>query len=124
MRGVAVAASIAVITIGVLPWGDFQGHTHWPKVGWIPFVSDPVPIRLRDVVINVMLFTPLGASIASRSTRQRAFTHAAVAGAGISFAAEWAQLYSHTRFPSATDLVANIAGALVGASLLLSWKRL
>jgi hypothetical protein len=61
VRRLLLILSIGVIALVVVPWGDFQGHTHWAKVGWIPFVSPPV--RLRDMVANLLLFAPFGAAI-------------------------------------------------------------
>src|SRR4051794_37225698 len=94
--------AIALIVLAVFPWGDFQGHTHWPKVGWIPFVSPPV--RRRDIVANLLLFMPFGAAVAMNARRAPVVV-ATVGGATLSFVGEATQLYSHTRFPSATDLV-------------------
>ena len=80
----------ALIVLGVVPWGDFQGHTNWAKVGWIPFVSPP--IRLRDIVINVVLFAPLGAAVAAIVGRNAAIRTALIYGVILSFLAEAAQL--------------------------------
>ena len=115
-RGTLLILTIALIFAAVLPWGDFQGHTHWAKVGWIPFFSKPV--RIRDVLANVVLFVPFGAA-AGRVLRHRyTVVLVTVGGAAISLVGEAAQLYSHTRFPSATDLVCNTLGAAVGAALV------
>jgi glycopeptide antibiotics resistance protein len=43
---------------------------------------------------------------------------AAVGAATVSFAGETLQLYSHQRFPSATDLVMNTTGAVLAAWLV------
>ncbi len=107
--------SIALIVLAVFPWGDFQGHTHWAKVGWIPFVSRPV--RLSDIVANVLLFMPFGAAVAL-NTRRSAVAMATIGGAALSFLGETTQLYSHARFPSATDLVTNTVGAAIAALLV------
>ena len=94
------------------PWGDLQNHGHWQRVGWIPFVS---PYRLRDMVLNTMLCAPLG-GFAGRMFRwplPSAFLLTLV----LSLTGEWAQIYSHTRVPSATDVACNVAGALLAAAL-------
>jgi glycopeptide antibiotics resistance protein len=106
---------VGVIALIVVPWGDFQGHTHWAKVGWIPFVSPPV--RLRDEVANLLLFAPFGAAIALNVSRAR-IPVATISAAALSFTGETLQLYSHQRFPSATDVVMNTAGAVLGAYLV------
>lgn len=112
----ALAIATGLIVAAVIPWGDFQGHTHWGKVGWIPFVSPPV--RLSDIVANILLFFPFGAAVALNVRGSRCVAVATASGALLSFLGEWAQLYSHTRFPSATDLVTNTVGAALGAAVL------
>src|SRR6266540_454514 len=113
-----VASVIAALTAD-LPWGDFQNHTHWGKVGWIPFVSPPV--HLLDIAENLLLFAPLAFFVGLESSLERgtSWTHAAWRAAFIafcvSFLGEWSQLYSHTRFPSAKDLTCNVAGATCAA---------
>lgn len=109
--------AIGVIVLAVFPWGDFQGHTHWQNVGWIPFVSPPV--RFFDIVANALLFIPFGAAVIVNMKRRtrKALAVATFAGALLSFTGEATQLYSHGRFPSATDLVCNTFGAFLGASV-------
>ena len=112
----SLVAAVALIAAAVIPWNDFQGHTHWQKVGWIPFVSPPV--RVRDIVANTLLFMPLGAAVVlnrGRAALRASLVIAALAGAALSLSAEFLQLYSHTRFPAATDVVCNTAGAALGA---------
>lgn len=111
----------APIVVALFPWGDFQGHTHWAKVGWVPFVSPP--IRIRDIVANLLLFAPLGGVIGWRNRRRTALWLAALTCTGVSLAGEWTQLYSHSRFPSATDLVCNVAGGLLAAWWISSRRR-
>jgi glycopeptide antibiotics resistance protein len=99
-----------LICLIVAPWRGIEDHSHWGNVRWVPFVSPPV--RVRDVVGNVMLFVPFG-----YSWRR--------AGGGIwwclafatvlSVGAESVQLFSHTRVPSVADIVFNVAGALIGS---------
>ena len=112
---VLLLLATSLIALIVLPWGDFQGHTHWSNVGWIPFVSQPV--RLRDIVANVLLFMPFGAATALNARRSPLMV-TTLGGATLSLLAEAAQLYSHTRFPSATDVVTNTVGAAAAALLM------
>jgi glycopeptide antibiotics resistance protein len=102
-----------VIVLLVFPWTSLQNHTHWPRVSWIPFVSPP--FRIRDIVVNVLLYVPWG-YFGARSIRcaRRVWIVSALA-ALLSLATEASQLYSHGRFPSATDLTCNIFGAFAGA---------
>lgn len=110
----AVPAAVAVIAAAVVPWTDLQDHAHWEAIGWLPFMSWPV--SAFDIVANIALFIPLGAAVARRS--RTPLLVAMLFAAGLSLAGETLQLYSHTRFPSATDLVTNVGGALIGALLV------
>ena len=78
--------------------------------------------RVIDVVGNILLFVPLGVTTALM-VRRRPVLSAALLAFVLSISAETLQLYSHSRYPSATDLVCNVAGALAGAGLLrrLTW---
>lgn len=105
----------AVILLVTLPWRDLQDHTHWAKVQWIPFVTPP--IRLRDLVGNVFLYLPFGLLARQALTPRIGFTGVALIAASLSFTAETAQLFSHRRFPSSTDLVCNLAGTWLGFML-------
>jgi len=103
-----------IICAGVVPWTDLQNHTHWSKVQWIPFVTPPV--KLVDIVLNVALYVPFGYWFTRWAGRRR--TGLAVASAGaLSLVTEWTQLYSHSRFPSLTDVTCNVFGALIGVWL-------
>jgi glycopeptide antibiotics resistance protein len=65
-----------------------------------------------DVILNSMLCAPLGGFAV------RVFRHPLLSALGlsllVSLTGEWTQVYSHTRFPSATDVACNVAGALAG----------
>jgi glycopeptide antibiotics resistance protein len=100
-------ASTAMLLATAYPWSDLQDHSHWARVGWVPFVSPPV--RLLDVAANLLLGAPIGFATAWGLGRGPAT--AALIAAGTSVAAEWTQLYSHSRFPSATDVICNVGGA-------------
>ena len=103
---------IALIVAIVVPWGDFQGHTHWGKVRWIPLVSPP--IKVTDVVGNVLLYMPLGYGYVRLFRSRSAIWPGMLLAAALSVATEATQLYSHWRFPSATDVAANLLGTLGG----------
>ena len=81
---------------------------------WIPFVTPPVTVV--DILVNVALYLPFGYWLTRWAGRRRAGL--AVASAGVlSLATEWTQLYSHSRFPSLTDVTCNIIGSLLGVWL-------
>ena len=103
----------AAIVAATVPWHDFVGHTHWQKVQWIPFVSPPV--RLVDIVVNLLLYAPLGYEFIRASASRSRRWHALTLAASLSLAIETSQLYSHSRFPSLQDVVCNVAGAWLGA---------
>jgi glycopeptide antibiotics resistance protein len=108
----AIACSTALIFVAIFPWRGFDPSGHWHRVSWIPFVSRPV--RVIDVVANLLLFAPLGASIALHAQRA-ALARTTSAAFVCSFVGEWAQVYSRFRYPSAGDLVCNVVGAEVAA---------
>jgi glycopeptide antibiotics resistance protein len=108
--------AIGVIVVAIVPWWSFRDHSHWDKVEWIPFTSRV--FGLRDFIANLLLFVPLGIVVARRSAPHRRVVNAAAIGATLSLVAELAQVYSHSRFPSATDVLANVVGAVAAAALI------
>ena len=104
-------ASLFVIAAVTFPW-DLQDHPHWYKVAWWPFVTGIV--RPHDLLINAALYFAVGFFMPVRSFRSRVVFAAGVAFA-LSGLLELAQVWSHVRFPSATDLVMNVMGSIAGA---------
>ncbi len=116
-RAVPTAALLlwtGFILLLVVPWGGFLDHTHWGKVGWIPFVSRPV--KLTDIIGNVLLYVPFGIGV-RRVLGSRAVWGGLLLAAILSVGTEATQLYSHRRFPSATDVASNLLGTLGGLYL-------
>jgi hypothetical protein len=64
-----------------------------------------------DVLSNILLFIPLGIAL-----RQWGLLRVAVASGLVSFAAEFTQLAEFGRYAGPIDVVANVLGALLGAS--------
>jgi len=91
------------------------GHSHWSKVAWIPFDPRPARIRPFDVAGNLLLCAPLGV-VAGLSFTRGPLIAGALALA-LSLFVETMQLYTHSRFPSATDVVCNVTGAVVAAAV-------
>ena len=111
VAAVALVLSAGLVLAAGYPWGDMAGHTHWSRVGWIPFVSRPV--RRLDIAQNLLLCVPLGA--VAGFTFKRGVLIAAALAIPLSLFVETMQLYSHFRFPSGTDVICNIAGAILAA---------
>jgi VanZ family protein len=92
-----------------------------------PFHFEPRPVNgltarwgMFDVVMNVVMFVPVGFVYALSRARERpgpwvAWRGALVLGAALSGAVELAQVFTPSRFPSLFDLIANTAGAGIGA---------
>ena len=108
----ALALWVAVILFVVTPWYGIRDHSHWARVQWIPFVSPP--IRIWDILLNVLFYVPFGFMYVRRSSSRRLWK-AVVAAALLSAVTEVSQVYSHGRFPSTTDLICNTVGAYLGA---------
>ena len=100
---------IAVVLAISFPWKGFVPRPQWDRVHPLPF-TDPAD-RPRDFIANVALFVPFGWSYGRRGR----VWHAVVIAATLSFTAEATQLFSTTRFPSATDITAALVGAALGA---------
>lgn len=118
----ALVVSLLAGFVADYPWGDWVGHTHWANVGWVPYYSWPV--RPFDILQNLLLFAPAGVSSALAFRRRPALA-AALLTLPVAFAGEATQLYSHARFPSATDLVNNVVGAALAAYVsarYFSWE--
>lgn len=94
------------------------------------FVSVPANgltdvFSLRDAVLNVVLFLPLGFVYQlARPQRERAhWLRAGVAGLLLSGAIETAQAFALGRYPSLSDLVTNVLGASLGAVVAATAAR-
>jgi glycopeptide antibiotics resistance protein len=103
-----------------LPWLGFTRVPQWGRVNWIPF-GDPSD-KLRDVVLNGLLFMPLGFAVSRRRPLVTGIVLSAAMALSISVPAEATQLFSTRRFPSATDVATAALGAMAGAVTTL-WIR-
>jgi VanZ family protein len=105
---------LALIVVVAFPFADFVGHSHWSRVAWIPFASHSV--NAFDVLANVAVAVPAGAALAARY-QTSSITAGLVVG-GVAVLCEWAQVYAHNRFATSTDVLCNIAGAMVGSAAI------
>jgi glycopeptide antibiotics resistance protein len=111
---------LLVLAATVPPFHALKAHAHWGKVTWIPF-SERYLIP-RDLLINVLLLVPFGFAGPWRRARWgRRLVFAAVAGAALSLCVEFVQVFSHVRLPTATDVVTNAFGSVMGAAV--PWPR-
>ncbi len=112
-------AWVTLVVSATFPWATLQNHPHWMNIRWQPFDGRTHPL---DFVLNALLYIPGGvliAHLAKGSPLRRGLLTLAVAGT-LSLTTETAQLFSHGRVPSLVDVIANLAGALIGAR----WRRL
>jgi glycopeptide antibiotics resistance protein len=107
--------AVALVAV-TAPWADFQAHCNWAHVGWIPFQSPPQ--KRADILANVVLYIPFGyvASVSHPLLSRRVIVSMSTA-AVLSFVLETSQLFSVSRYPSATDFACDITGAAAGALL-------
>jgi glycopeptide antibiotics resistance protein len=108
---IAFALWVGVILFIVVPWYRIQDHSHWARVGLVPFMTPEV--RVRDVIANTFLYVPFGYLYYRVVDRHAG--RAVIAACLLSLATELTQVYSHGRFPSATDLFSNTVGGWLGA---------
>lgn len=101
---------MAVVLFIVIPWWSVEWHPHWENVRWVPFSR---PLRVRDIVLNVLLYMPVG--YWHMRARGHSVWRAALFALMLSAGTELSQVFSHRRFPSTTDLTTNLAGAICGA---------
>jgi VanZ family protein len=104
-----------VTALATWPYG-LQDHPHWQNLQWWPF--GPGIVRPIDVLVNVLLYMPLGALMADR---KRGVVATALVAVTIACSFELAQVWSHFRIPALLDAVANTSGALLG--LLIRQRR-
>ncbi|MDZ4733233.1 MAG: VanZ family protein [Nitrospirota bacterium] len=119
--------ALFIALVGTLPLTNFVGHSHWEFVQWLPTAENFRSRRfLFDIVANIALFLPLGylldRSLSATTARRSLFTAAGTAGL-LSLSMEWFQVYCHNRHPSLTDVVSNVTGSLIGASLSIYRKK-
>ena len=112
---------VAAIFIGSGPFYGVLRTPQWDRVTWIPFTS--TEDKPRDMLVNTLMFVPLGWTFKT-ARRGVGGTAAVLATAlAVSIAAESMQLYCARRDPSATDVVMNTVGTLLGAAGASLWRR-
>ena len=66
-------------------------------------------VKTNDFILNILLYIPLGIAL-----RRRSIIKCSLAALGLSMAAEAIQLFHPDRFAGVYDVIANVAGAIVG----------
>jgi VanZ family protein len=120
--------AVALILYGTL----YPFHFDFARTHANPFLvllhSWPKPDRtaVRDAVLNIALFLPLGmtAFLAAvrRSGRAAGYAFALALGASLSALVEMLQVYDAHRYCSAADWLANTFGTFLGAALALTFQ--
>jgi glycopeptide antibiotics resistance protein len=113
------AATLAVVVVAVLTLGP--GTLVGPArrevaqlVGMVPTsLSTALPFGLTEQLLNVLLFVPLGATVAILLGR-RAWPAAVLAGCAVSAAVEFAQRSIAGRVPDLGDVLWNTVGTAIG----------
>jgi glycopeptide antibiotics resistance protein len=123
MRWTLWLVSLAVIvTLTTMPWSYYVGHSQWNRVTWVPFSDHH---ELPEILVNVALFFPFGyffpRALYGPSLKQH-WGLPLITAAMLSTGVEIFQVYTHTRFPSTTDICANLLGAILGLLLQRWWR--
>ena len=111
LHRLATAGAFLTIIAASGAW-DFLDHPHWYKVSWVPFATGVV--RPFDILANIALYVPLGFLLSFKGRRMLATLAIACT---LSVAMEFTQVWSHSRFPSATDVLLNLVGSYLGVRL-------
>ena len=120
--------AVYLVAVGVLVWspapddvqqtGILAAVARWVAQFGLPY--DPTWTVL-EVAGNVVLLVPFGVLAMSAFSWMRVWSTAA-AGLATSAIIEGVQLCLPTRFSTVSDLVANTAGALLGALAVALWR--
>jgi glycopeptide antibiotics resistance protein len=115
------ASALAVIAAETLPLSNFQGHSHWARVCWIPFADHRLPRFWLDVCQNIVLVVPFGfTGIRAQERTPGAAGQIVLLALLLMALGELFQVYCHNRFPTMTDVTTGTTGALIG--VLAGWK--
>ena len=111
----AIALNVLLVLLIVVPWRRFQNDLYWERVRWVPFLSPPW--SARDLIGNVMLYSPFGYAVARLAGTPYGQRLALIGAAVLALATEASQLLSTHRYPSMTDVTCNLLGAWLGTTV-------
>lgn len=109
-----------ILCVTILPLSNFQGHSHWDGVHWIPFIDLHLSVSwLVNFVANILLFLPFGflyfqGRVATGASPTFLSLEILILSFLFSLTVEFYQIYCHNRHPSMTDVLSNTTGASVG----------
>lgn len=118
-----VSWTLVILMAGLLPLGNFVGHSHWEYIRWVPTVEQLMsPLTLLDLTLdaiaNILLFVPFGFFYAGRAQPKGVSPLLLILLAfALSCGIELYQVYCHNRSTSLLDVIDNVAGAYVGLRL-------
>ena len=118
-----LASALAICGAETMPWSNFQGHSHWARVCWIPFRDHQLPGFWLDVCENVLLVVPFGFTAIHAKERKTAGTalEIIVFAFVLMASGELFQVFCHNRFPTMTDVTSGTVGALIGVLIGQRW---
>jgi len=124
-----IVFAVYLVAMGFLVWlpnpdavqytGIVAVVARWFEPLGLPF--EPTYIVL-EILANVVLFVPFGI-LALTAFRWMRVWSATLAGLATSCLIEGVQLFLPTRYSTVSDLIANTTGALIGALLVVGWRR-
>lgn len=123
-RDIALLAYVALLLYGSLyPFARWRATE---ESFWSLFF-EPGRVSRTDLLANLLLYVPLGWLLARSSaagSSLRAYSIAALGGALVSLAVEYAQAFIPGRVSSIYDWALNVAGSVLGAWLsAFTWSR-
>lgn len=111
---------LVIIAATTAPWNNFQMHpTNWQRINWAPYAHTALRMgSMKDVLQNILLYIPFGFCYVKRFPIENRSLLLSVGmfASALSISTEVAQVFQPLRFPSATDVINNIFGALLGAN--------
>jgi VanZ family protein len=117
-HALAALYGLAIVFASLQPFGDWveppSGTPFFLFAGW------PTRWPRYDFLLNVIAYAPFGFFVAWLPTRASPLARialGAIAGAALSFAMEWLQMFLPQRVASIADLASNTFGALIGAAI-------
>ena len=116
MYRVAAAVWLLGWALFSVPWSSFTTRPQVVHVDLVPFQN----ARRADQLRNFLYYVPAGAIGVGLGLSP---VMTIVSAGALSGAAETLQVFSTGRFPSATDLALNTAGALVGVAMIKVARR-